>query len=246
MKKRLRWILPLAAIVLLAGGFLLYTAQYYHADADAKAALVSDGAVQVAQTDYGWFFDGFSEDSALIFYPGGKVEATAYAPLCRLLARSGFDVCLVEMPLRLAMFGQNKASSIMASMDYAHWYIAGHSLGGVFASSYAAEHAQALDGVLLLASYPTKQLGDGLKTLLIYGSEDAVLNREKYQESLQYVPEHATQYVIAGGNHAQFGSYGAQAGDGAALISRLQQMEETVRVICERILDQNPEKTIDS
>ena len=74
MRKRLLWIIPAGIIVLLAVVFLCYTGRYYHADAKAAQALVSDSEVQVTETDYGWFFDGPSEDTGLVFYPGGKVE----------------------------------------------------------------------------------------------------------------------------------------------------------------------------
>lgn len=101
----------------------------------AYAALKSDDTVTVTQTAYGWFFDGPSETDALIFYPGGKVEETAYAPLLHALAERGMDCCLVSMPFRLAVFGVNKADQVMAQYDYAHWYIGGHSLGALWPRS---------------------------------------------------------------------------------------------------------------
>ena len=76
-----------------------------------------------------------------------------------------------------------------------------------------------------------KQLEDSLNTVFIYGSEDHVLNMEKYNESRQFAPDDAVELVIDGGNHAQFGSYGEQAGDGAAKISPSEQIEETVQDI---------------
>ena len=235
-KRRRRYLIPVIVIALLAGAFFWYVGDYRRADAAAGAAMGSDEKVRVITTDYGWLFDGTSEENALIFYPGGKVECTAYAPLCRALAQNGFDVCLVEMPFRLAVFGKNRAEEIIGSPDYLHWYIGGHSLGGVMAAFYAADHEDELDGVVLLAAYTTKRIGDGLKTLLIYGTEDGVLNMEKYRKNLENVPEHATEYVIEGGNHSQFGSYGTQSGDGQARISPEQQVEETARIIKEKML----------
>ena len=234
MQNRKKWakgILPVAAVVLIAIVFFVYVGIYYHADAAAQKAMASDENVQITRTDYGWFFDGVTEENALIFYPGGKVEATAYAPLLRALAENGFDVCLVEMPFRLAFFGANKADAVLDSAVYAHRYIAGHSLGGVFAANYAADHADKLDGVILLASYTTKDLDPNLKTVLIYGSNDGVLNMEQYKKNRDHVPADATEVVIEGGNHAQFGSYGAQSGDGAAAIGPQQQIGETVAAI---------------
>ena len=239
MKKSLKWVIPIMLVTGLLCAFLVYVGTYYHADAAAEAALVSDENVRVTQTEFGWLFDGASKEHALIFYPGGKVEATAYAPICRELAQMGVDVCLVEMPFRLASFGQNKADEILASMDYGHWYIGGHSLGGVIASIYAAEHPESLDGVILLAAYAVQPLDDELSTVLIYGTEDGVLNKERYRENLKYVPAHAVEHAIEGGNHSQFGSYGVQKGDGEALIAPEQQVEETVRVIAGSVLEIN-------
>ncbi len=231
MKKHIQWIIPLAALILLAAVFLIYTGQYYHADQRAYDKLVSNETVKVFRTDYGYFFDGPSEEEAFIFYPGAKVEETAYAPLCRELADAGIDVCLVKMPFHLAFFGMNAAEDIMAEYDYTHWYLGGHSLGGAIAASFAAKHAEGLDGLILLAAYSASHQSDTLMTLLIYGSQDEVLDHEKYQESLKNLPGVYTEYVIEGGNHAQFGSYGPQKGDGTPLISAEQQIDETVRAI---------------
>ncbi len=168
--------------------------------------------VRVSQTSYGWLFDGPSEQDALIFYPGAKVEETAYAPLLHLLAGEGMDVCLVRMPCRLAILGANKAASVMAQYDYGHWYIGGHSLGGAMAANFAADHGDQLTGVILLAAYPTKPLNKALLEISIYGSEDRVVNMGKIEAGKAYAPEDYREYAIPGGNHAQFGNYGEQRG----------------------------------
>lgn len=240
MRKRLLWIIPAGIIVLLAAVFLCYTGRYYHADAKAAQALVSDPEVRVTETDHGWFFDGPSEDTGLVFYPGGKVDETAYAPLLHLLAAEEMDACLVKMPFHLAVFGRDKAQEVMDQYDYSRWYVGGHSLGGAMAAGFAAEHGGdsedvlregALEGVILLAAYPTDPLDPDMSEILIYGSEDEVLNMQSLEESRQYAPEHVTEHIIKGGNHAQFGSYGEQKGDGKARLCMEEQIEETVQVI---------------
>ena len=229
--KGLLFLIIVAVIAFLVCAFFVYTADYYRADETAAAALVSDGSVTVRKTDFGWLFDGYSQKDAVVFYPGGKVEASSYAPLCRRLAESGVDVCLVEMPFRLAFFGANKADGVIEAYDYENYYMAGHSLGGVFAAFYASGHAEKLSGVILLAAYSTSPLEEGLKTAVIYGSEDRVLNLDALLDNVGNLPSDTIMHVIAGGNHAMFGSYGVQAGDGEALISSEKQIEETVSVI---------------
>ncbi len=229
-RKKLR-IALLCVLVILVLCFFLYTQQYYHADPSALSALASDETVSVTKTDYGWLFDGPSQSDALIFYPGAKVEETAYAPLLLALAERGMDVCLVKMPFRLAFFGLNKADALISDGGYTNWYIGGHSLGGAMAASYAADHDELLTGVILLAAYPTKPLSDSLTATVVYGSEDHVLNMAKMEAGYAFLPERAARYVIEGGNHAQFGNYGEQDGDGSASISAKEQQRQTVEQI---------------
>ena len=224
-------LLPLGAVILLAALFAVYVSDYYPADADARAALASDEAVTVERTDYGWRFDGPSEDTALIFYPGAKVEETAYAPFLRRLAGDGMDVCLVKMPFRLAVFDKNAASDILPRYPYETWYVGGHSLGGAMAADWAADHGEAVAGVVLCAAYPTKPLDPDLTEILVYGSQDGVLRREKLAEGEGYAPARYVREEIPGGNHAQFGSYGPQTGDGEAAISPEAQQARAAAVI---------------
>ena len=224
-------------LILLAGGIFLYTTDFYHAEPIALESLNSADGVAIIPTDYGWFFDGPSEEKAMIFYPGGKVEEAAYAPLLRQLAAEGMDACLVRMPLHLALLGIQKADTVMAEHRYEHWYIGGHSLGGVSAAFYAANNTEKLDGVILLAAYPVKQLNNRLKTVMIYGSEDKVLNMVKFAEHRVLASTDAVVTCIAGGNHSQFGSYGIQKGDGIAQITPEEQIRKTVESIRKEIID---------
>ena len=67
-------------MILLIVAFGIYVSDYYRADETALAALNSDVTVAVTEWEYGWLFDDPSGNTALIFYPGAKVEETAYAP----------------------------------------------------------------------------------------------------------------------------------------------------------------------
>ena len=233
MRKKLRWIILILLVLVTA--FLIYTGNYYHADDTARSAMITDGSVAVVQTDYGWLFDGPSEDAALIFYPGAKVEAEAYAPMLRMLAGQGMDVCLIRMPFHLAFFGMGRAGDVTREHQYSRWYIGGHSLGGAMAANYAAGHSDELAGVILFAAYPTKPLAKSLTVISIYGTEDGVLRMGKVTEGRSYAQGPLYEYAIEGGNHAGFGCYGEQKGDGEARISAEEQQQTAVEYIMQHL-----------
>lgn len=234
MNKKLKIVLYilLALIIIIAGISLWYLMDYSPASADANSLINGTSEVSVSKINNGLFLDGPGNDSAVIFYPGAKIEYTAYLPLLINLSADGVDCFLVEMPFNLAFFGTNSADEIInnGSYNYSNWYIGGHSLGGVMASSYAHNHFDKIKGVILLAAYPADSLENG-SVLSIYGSNDKSLNKESYDDAKKYMPSNFTEYVIKGGNHAQFASYGNQTGDGVATISAYQQENETIKDI---------------
>ena len=238
-KRRLlsRCAVVLAAVLLVVfAAFGVYVSIYYRADETVKEYLASEtGTVKLSETNYGWFLDGPSDENAMVFYPGGKVDEKAYIPLLYRFAEEGMDVCLVKMPFHLAVFGIDKADEVMPQYDYENWYIGGHSLGGAMGAAYAAGHADEFRGVVLFAAYATKKLDDALKEIVIYGSEDGVLRLSKLREGRQFAPKRYFEHVIEGGNHALFGNYGEQEGDGTGLISAQEQQAETVRVVMEAV-----------
>ena len=103
------------------------------------------------------------------------------------------------------------------------------------AANYAATHGEELAGLILLAAYPTKKLPSSMLEILIVGSEDKVVNREKIESGRALASEKYRECVIEGGNHAGFGSYGAQKGDGDLLIAPVAQWEETVSLVLSAI-----------
>lgn len=236
-KKRhiVRWIaVALAAIVLVcAVGFAVYVNDYYRAAPGNEVYLASTADLEVRQSDGIAAFGDPDASVGVIVYPGAKVAYDAYAPLARDLAERGVFCAVVEAPFNIAFFDTNAASRVMeAYPDIETWYVAGHSLGGVVASGWAADHVDELGGVVLLASYSTADLSQsGLSVLSLYGSEDEVLDRDAYADALPNLPSDFEEGVIVGGNHAQFGNYGAQAGDGVAAISPKDQWEEAADAI---------------
>jgi len=97
------------------------------------------------------------------------------------------------------------------------------------AASFVADNSDGYEGLILLGSYSTAQIT--LPVLSIYGSEDKVMNREKYDKYKSNINSSLTETVIDGGCHAYFGMYGAQDGDGMPSISNEEQINITVTEI---------------
>lgn len=233
MKKRLKIILIslLLLLVLMGGGFLIYASDYYRADETANAILQS-GQAEV-RDDMIILRPEEMSGSALIFYPGAKVEYTAYLPILEKLRQNGIASVLMKMPFNMAIFSVNaadKAFDELSGID--HWFIGGHSMGGAMASSYAAGHQEKVKGLVLLGAYiygdvPPKD------ALTVYGTLNADLEKHiDYTDNL---------VIIQGGNHAQFGNYGVQKGDPTALISREEQQDIAVQAILSFIWEKTGE-----
>ncbi len=215
--------------ILLAVVIIWYCGDFYHTDTSTFADSALYNTVAVVELDNGILLDGPGESTALIFYPGAKVEYTAYTPIMLRLAAAGVDCFLLEMPYNLAIFGIQAADSVLTAYEYSAWYIGGHSMGGAMAAVYASSHQSELAGLILLAAYPTSSLGE-LPVLSIYGTYDTVVNAEKLASVGEYTTS-LTEIEIVGGNHAWFGSYGEQTGDGTATITHDDQWEQTVTAI---------------
>ena len=155
----------------------------------------------------------------------------------RALADYGVLAVLVKMPFNLAVLRINAADKVPDIFpEVEHWYMAGHSLGGSMAASYIAKNSERFDGLILLAAYSTVNLtATDLRVMSIYGSRDGVMNREKYNGYLGNLPSSLEEYVIDGGNHAGFGMYGEQEGDGKATLDRYDQINMSAQMIADFI-----------
>ena len=237
MKKKI-FIGVLLVVFLMAVGTFVYIGNYYHAGETAMALVETpDTDIHLVVDEEGrMIFEPEEAAKGIIFYPGGKVEAESYAPLLTALAKEGVLTVLVPMPGNLAVLDVDAAEGIPAHYpQITDWYMAGHSLGGSMAASYLAEQTESgvFDGLILLASYATADLSESpYEALTIYGDQDGVLDMEKYEKNYENLPAAMTEeLIIKGGNHAQFGDYGQQDGDGKATIDTKEQLRQTVEAI---------------
>lgn len=225
MRKRFKiaLIVTLTLVLLLTGTFFAYVSDYYRADDSAKAVLQNETVTRM-RDNLIVLSPATPGDTAIIFYPGAKVEYFSYLPLLeKIKQRAGVTCILVKMPFNMAIFNANAADHIMDQFpDIKNWYIAGHSMGGAMASSYASKHQDKIKGLILLGAYIYGDYPDE-KALTVYGSfNTSVAEKTNYTENI---------VVIEGGNHAQFGNYGKQKGDPDATISRDEQQNIAVEAI---------------
>jgi dienelactone hydrolase len=133
------------------------------------------------------------------------------------------------------VFSPDLAEKVMqAYPEIDTWVVGGHSLGGAMAANYAAKNPGQVDGLVLLASYPAESgslAGSDVDVISIYGSEDGLATGDKIDASRPLLPQNTRFVEIVGGNHAQFGWYGPQNGDGEASIERIDQQKQAVEAI---------------
>jgi hypothetical protein len=230
--RRWWWLLPLLLILVL-GGFVIWASTPPAPMPEAMAALQSDTEVQV-ETEPWFVFRPLADNPAvgLALYPGGHVDPRSYAPAARALAEQGHLVVIVPMPLNLAVFAPDRAAEVMAAYpEIDRWAVGGHSLGGAMAARFAYQNPNTVVGLVLWAAYPAST--DDLSNLLlavtsISATRDGLATPDKIAASRPLLPGGTRWVVIEGGNHAQFGWYGSQSGDGTATISREEQQRQIV------------------
>lgn len=225
------WLSALVLLVLVAACVAIwYLRPYPSGQAAIQAMQGGEGIIVMDTAEWIMFEGGQTIDPSLIFYPGTRVKAESYAPLARLLAAKGYRVFIARMPFNLPVLDVERANRLFKSFPDDMFVIGGHALGGAMAAQFAAEHPERISGVFLLGAYPD-QRGDlsetELPVLSLLGSRDGLVNREKYERGKTYLPADTVYMSIEGGNHAQFGSYGAQQGDGTALITPEEQWQQT-------------------
>ena len=221
--------LALAAVL----GFVIWAETPSGPMPEAVAAMASDDRVTVDQNDLIVFRPTkATPTTGLVFYPGAHVDPVSYAPAMRALAEQGFLAVVVPMPLNLAVLDSDRAADVIADFpEIRRWAVGGHSLGGAMAAAFAASSPDAVDGLALWAAYPSS--GDDLSTwrvpvTSVSATNDGLATPADIARAKPLLPVDTEYVVINGGNHAQFGWYGDQRGDGVATISRAEQQSQTV------------------
>ena len=241
MRKR-RWITILRRLWIGAGlcAMILLWVSFQARGVDP--VLLRDGLhVHVTDTAEALGFEpqGVPPGAGLIFLPGAMVDPVAYAPLARALAERGVRVVLVKLPLRLAASQAQQAEVVrriqlvIAEQPAVAWALAGHSRGAALAGQLALRPDLKIKRLILIGtSHPKAAAWDLAQSELavtkIYATHDGLAAVDEVLANGRYLPPSTRWVRIEGGNHAQFGWYGPQIGDGRATISRADQQSQLI------------------
>jgi hypothetical protein len=217
------WLSVLAAVplvILAAAGLWLSP---FGATDVALDAMNDSGTVAVSESSTAIVMVPKEGDAQLgvVFYPGARVDARAYAHLLRPVAQAGYQVVIVKEPLGIAFLSTGFAATWVESHpEVETWVVSGHSLGGVVASSNADAEPD-LAGLMLWASFPATDISDAaISATSIFGTDDGLTTPEKIEESVPDLPSGTVFVPIEGAIHSYFGDYGLQSGDGVAGVPR--------------------------
>ncbi|MEJ3405304.1 alpha/beta hydrolase [Rathayibacter sp. YIM 133350] len=222
------WVL--GAIALLVVCLLVWTQTVMPGDRAAALKAWRDDAISIRSTDHSIVMTPTDADgSGLVFIPGAKVDPYAYLYKLSGIAADGTTVVVTKPTLNLAFFDTRPLGTFTADApDVTDWFVGGHSLGGVRACMLADDPA--VGGLVLFGSYCANDLSHtSLGVLSIAGGNDGLSTPQKIADSAHLLPQ-STQFVqIDGANHAAFGDYGVQPGDGVATVGSRRVREEITR-----------------
>jgi pimeloyl-ACP methyl ester carboxylesterase len=242
IKKVLTSIVICLIAILIAGflGFVFWAKSgTYPARNVAVEALKSTDLVTITHDNWIAFTPTKETDTGLIFYPGGLVEPSAYAPVLHRIAEKGVLVIITPMPLNLAILNTDSANAVIeAYPNISTWILAGHSLGGAAAAIYAENNPNKIDAIAFWDSYPpnSADLSDNnISAISIFGTTNNIPNTESFNEKKHLLPAKTLFISIEGANHAQFGDYGPQKGDVVASMSLAEQHELVAEIMLDFI-----------
>lgn len=205
-----------------SSAFFVYANVTFQAERSAVESVASDPAISVDYSPGAVVMKptGQATGEGLVFLAGAKVEPLSYAYKLSGLVDAGVTVVIVRPTLNLALFELRPFSDFTAlAPEVSSWAVGGHSLGGVRACLYAGSDPS-VHGLVLFGSYCVNDLSKSeLWAVSVSGENDGLSTPDsilKYQANL---PVSTAMVEIPGANHAAFGNYGVQPGDGESSIS---------------------------
>lgn len=230
-------LIIIAAVILLSAviiGMCLFNsrpavqpiAAYRNNFSNSIITVQDDGGVEILPKNG-------TTDTGIIFYVGAQITPDAYIPLFSRLSEQGYSCFIPNLTFNMAALEPEAADAIINEHpEIGSWYIAGHSMGGLTASGFAADNSDRIDGLILLAAYTNRDLSEAdIPTLSVFGDTDGVMNKDLYDKRKEWNSDDFEEHIIPGANHAQYGDYGKQPRDNDAKISAEEQQDKTAEII---------------
>lgn len=212
------WALALLSLIALLG--VAWTQQVMTGDRTAALAAWQNDAISIVDTENGIVMEPTSgpSETGLVFVPGAKVDPYAYLNKLSGIVEDGTTVVITKPTLNIAFADVRPLDAFTADAPGIDtWFVGGHSLGGVKACQYAADNDVA--GLVLFGSYCATDLSDsGIPVLSFVASNDGLSTPQKIADAANLLPADTVTVILDGANHADFGDYGVQPGDGESVV----------------------------
>ncbi len=236
-------VVIVVVVLLVVVAFLFYSSMVMMGDRSAALKVWTNPAVRVTSTAHSVILEptAGASGTGLVFIPGAKVDPYAYLyKLSGIVESGGVTVVITKPTLNLAFFDQRPLSLFEDDAPaVSRWFVGGHSLGGVRACQLAESPGSGAEvaGLVLFGSYCANDLSDAtIDVLSIGGSADGLSTPAKIESAAALLPQRASFQQVEGLNHAGFGDYGVQPGDGIATLTS-EQERSAITDLLETLLD---------
>jgi hypothetical protein len=222
----------LTSLLVTAVSFLTWFHIVFAAERDATLEVFRDDRIQVSEADGSIVMQATegAGTTGVLYFPGARVNPYSYLYPLSEIAASGVTVVIMDPLMNMALFDTRSIDELsLAAPKVSDWVLSGHSLGGVRACMLA-DHPDVV-GLVLMGSYCANDISStAIPVLQILASGDGLINAEALKASAQLLPPSTQKITLEGANHASFGTYGEQPGDGIATLSRAEVREELTAV----------------
>ncbi|WP_232528816.1 alpha/beta hydrolase [Mycetocola zhujimingii] len=212
------WVL--AAIVLAGVIGAVWLHQVMAGDRDRALEAWQNDAIEITDTETGIVMEPASgaTSTGLVFVPGAKVDPYAYLYKLSGIVENGTTVVITKPTLNLAFADLRPLDAFTTNAPRIdEWFVGGHSLGGVKSCQYASDTSVA--GLVFFGSYCATDLsGTDLPVLSYVAQNDGLSTPQNIEDAAGLLPADTITVELPGANHADFGDYGVQPGDGESTV----------------------------
>ena len=211
----------LTSLVVTLVGFLTYFHIVFPADRQATLEVYRDDRVQVEARDQRVIMKPSAEalSQGVLYFPGARVDPYSYLYPLADIAAAGTTVVVVDPLFNMALIDSRGVEELTNDFpEITDWVLAGHSLGGVKACMEATHPA--VTHLVLFASYCATDISNTpVNVVQVVGNQDGLVDEGLRREAEALLPPGPTTTIVwEGANHADFGTYGPQPGDGVSAL----------------------------